>query len=646
MNTRKFPLVWAVIFFHANVFGQVAPGGVKGLMKWYITDTIAKTPSYYSKIGGRDSSISLKGFSPYELMNFNKALVFDGNQVLPLNLSDSSMAAATYFTVFKNQAPKLENVVWHITKNNKTTIVTTTSRLADLEDYKYRNYIDLYPELPKINVYSQQKTDSIFPAKQYWYVGGKPVSPNIASIVSFKGLIPELIAYNRVLSADERLRIITYLAIKYGITIVDPEATYLSSGGMILWDGLSDREFHNNIAGIGRDDLSGLLQLKSTSSNTPGLLTISSPKFASNNNFILWGENQKHLIPAEKISGVPIPLQKKWLVASSVSKSPALVDVFFDTKQIDSPLPIKPIYWLVIDRTGKGNFSLSGAEYIKMDSLSEAGIAQYKSVPLGTSSKEVIGFVVGKPLMLTTEATEPDCNAPNGRLHVKIIGGRSPFILTVTTNSGGIIYKKTITNDTEDIGNLPANKYSVSVTDANNENYSDVVFINNKNAPQLVGLSGKYVFKHGANLTLRADSGMSPGLNYEWTGPRGFKSNDPTITITQGGLYSIKCSNDGCTYQQDIIVTEQPESNFSKILIYPNPSFGDFSVDVTLVSPAELKMSVFSVDGKIIADNNWKGSGQANYRINGHIRTAGQYTLNFMSGTSIVGKILVVVNNN
>ncbi|WP_189579791.1 Ig-like domain-containing protein, partial [Mongoliitalea lutea] len=121
----------------------------------------------------------------------------------------------------------------------------------------------------------------------------------------FNGFIPEIILYNRDLTANERLRINSYLAIKYGVTLsqATPQNYLAADGSTIFWNATSNASHNNNIAGIGRDDVTSLNQKQSRSIN-PGFQitigngnTISSTNQANSQVFdldrsaMLWGDN-------------------------------------------------------------------------------------------------------------------------------------------------------------------------------------------------------------------------------------------------------------------------------------------------------------------------------------------------------------------
>ncbi|GGI58358.1 hypothetical protein GCM10011444_26670 [Winogradskyella haliclonae] len=148
---------------------------------------------------------------------------------------------------------------------------------------------------------------------------------------SFDGRIAEVITYNArkndANATQERNRIQSYLAIKYGITlqptitagvIEEGNLDYVDSDGSVIWDVSANSGYNFDIAGIGRDDVSVLDQRQSSSVNsivdgtgeTRGIVTmgltsiettnsgnktVNSTSSFTDKNFIVWGNNNASL---------------------------------------------------------------------------------------------------------------------------------------------------------------------------------------------------------------------------------------------------------------------------------------------------------------------------------------------------------------
>ncbi len=100
----------------------------------------------------------------------------------------------------------------------------------------------------------------------------------------FAGDIPEVITYNRNISAVERQKVNTYLAVKYGLTLDQTTATdYLASNDSVVWDATKYSTYSHNITGIGTDSTSMLIQKVSQSVSDTTLTIAYDVDFTSSN---------------------------------------------------------------------------------------------------------------------------------------------------------------------------------------------------------------------------------------------------------------------------------------------------------------------------------------------------------------------------
>ncbi len=140
----------------------------------------------------------------------------------------------------------------------------------------------------------------------------------------FEGDIAEVIVFDQVLSETDQAQVETYLAIKYGITrsvsaLSEAAEDYLASDGGVIWNiDAQGVTYHNDIAGIGRDDNSCFLQEKSTSANTDALVTIErSAALNTDDSFLVWGNDDAAIEEAgntEKPAGISSRLNREWRV--------------------------------------------------------------------------------------------------------------------------------------------------------------------------------------------------------------------------------------------------------------------------------------------------------------------------------------------
>ncbi len=123
--------------------------------------------------------------------------------------------------------------------------------------------------------------------------------------------IAEILIYSTAPTTQELEQIQTYLAIKYGIFKNSPdigstgsvdERDYFRSDATVIWDQSVNSAYHQDVAGIGRDDASCLNQKQSASEATDDIVAIglgsittdnasNVNSFTSDGDFMVWGND-------------------------------------------------------------------------------------------------------------------------------------------------------------------------------------------------------------------------------------------------------------------------------------------------------------------------------------------------------------------
>lgn len=140
----------------------------------------------------------------------------------------------------------------------------------------------------------------------------------------YNGSIGEVIIYKTALSAAERIRVESYLALKYGATL---SSGYTLSDGTVVWDNAANSSYNNNIAGIGWDYDSGLIQKQSQSVNAGFQPVIGNGNIAATNagnsnsfnedgTFMVWGSDtgSTNFSTAFSYGGLNYRMARTWKV--------------------------------------------------------------------------------------------------------------------------------------------------------------------------------------------------------------------------------------------------------------------------------------------------------------------------------------------
>lgn len=201
---------------------------------------------------------------------------------------------------------------------------------------------------------------------------GNHSDPNVNA--QFSGDIAETIVFDKALDENERTRVESYLAIKYGITRVvaglsEAAEDYLAGDGGIIWD-IDDQglTYHNDIFGIGRDDLSCLEQTKSKSENSDALVTIdNNGSFASDDAWLISG-NDNAPIEAEgnkeKPAGINSRLNREWRVQETGSVGTVRLSYNLSTVTGPSGIGTNNLNQTRLMVDDDGNFSNGGTTLI------------------------------------------------------------------------------------------------------------------------------------------------------------------------------------------------------------------------------------------------------------------------------------------
>ena len=189
----------------------------------------------------------------------------------------------------------------------------------------------------------------------------------------FNGRLSELIVFDGGLSPGERQQLVSYLAIKYGLTLGQNNGNqqYVNASGAVLWDPVDvGASFTNRIAAIGQDDKSGLNQTQSKSVASDAILTVSKNGGAiGDGNFLVWSSNGAgtNFSTSDIPTGVQQRLDQVW-VANETGEVGS-VDLSFDLSELSLPSIISSPAQFFLIHDDDGVFA-SGAGLLQASSFS------------------------------------------------------------------------------------------------------------------------------------------------------------------------------------------------------------------------------------------------------------------------------------
>lgn len=252
--SRQIAIAW-LLLLPCHLTAQ-SPGGVPGEELWFRNTT--STTNWHDLSG--DNNTLRRWTSPTHSVPYSQpdsnAFYFNFNPVLsfpkdgfPVNvaLPFTRLQQATVFGVF---APRHQEDSTQTFFSSYPQIVTS-----------YRSF------QPHHSVWGED-TGVTLTMSNTQANSSASLLPSFEDLLSsgnrYRGYIPELIAYQRILNPLERRQVETYLALRYGITL---NGSYYDSNGNCLWDYALNTGYNHRITGAISDRQNNFYQPFSTTSH-------------------------------------------------------------------------------------------------------------------------------------------------------------------------------------------------------------------------------------------------------------------------------------------------------------------------------------------------------------------------------------------
>lgn len=642
------PLLLSLFLFSVGAASQ-SPGGVSGVHFWLKADSDNTNQPYYQDFGyGRHQvqAPDTQSRPTYGLLNYNDSFTFDGQKhSLNLKYLMELLNKVSIFTVFQNKNLNKESAVYTTDNAGEKRLYYSTANIfrynGDSLEYAKPNQLD---SAVSFSMYSKFDV----PSKKVGFVSGnigkstmyigKDIRNN-GQWQLFKGNLPELFIYDKILTQNERTRINSYLAIKYGISI--PYTEYLSSKSKKIWKQEDYNDYPYRITGVGRDDFSALYQKQSTNSSDNKRLVIAAGELAISNkenntifgdqSFLVWGDNGNELKVGGENFGFEA-IQRLWKVRLTSEQSQSIkTTVFFNVKDIFQDIPSDKNVWLIIDKGGNGNFS-SQSDAIPADQINSNGEAKFSEVYFDKdlSGTDVFTFALASKMFALYDLVQPSCITAGGKLSLNIKGGKAPLQLTLTSNKG-YSGNTTIQNSEIAYNQLNAGHYTLKVKDALSYEQSYEFDINafddinlDLGAEHHIGNKGYVELDASQNIT-------DPDVTYQWISDNGFSSSQPKVKFYDVGTYTVTVTTkDGCQKTESLKVTKGIENG---IVLYPNPTRTDedFNIKIRLSQSEDVDVKIYDMSGKLISSKELKG--KSSYDVKDRLISQGTYIVTVITAT-------------
>lgn len=194
----------------------------------------------------------LQLFHQVEYLNYNRSIKFDNTQTLYIDSLFLDSKDVTAIIVYKTDSLTEEQSLWKLLTD--TNSIGLTTKKINGTDVSIK-----YGTTNKQGVIINSLTQSIEYGDSINY-SSLQIGKGYGDCL--KGKVSEFIFFNKKLSNPEIIQQMSYLAIKYGVTL--QKTDYLSTDSTTIWNYTDSPQFSASILGIGRDDAMGLNQKQSS----------------------------------------------------------------------------------------------------------------------------------------------------------------------------------------------------------------------------------------------------------------------------------------------------------------------------------------------------------------------------------------------
>lgn len=537
----KMPLFFLfILFLYLNLNSQTLPFYSKADL-WYRSNELDSSKQEWSEISRNQlSASSSKNFhlcdSSY---NFHPSIHFeDSTDVLKTIYPVTQVQRLTVISVFNIEDTLTEQGIWSLVIAGKQlTALTDRQLIREKSSYEYPVRKKGIPIInTSVQSFSKKRGDTI-----EFIIGNCELSDSTKAY--FVGNMAECMVFDRFLKKAELLRIESYLALKYGITLY--HSNYVSPCDTIIWNYDTNYLYSHSIAGIGKDSVFGLHQRQSQSVESNGLLTIGKGSFSALNrnntdtlaegSYLIWGDNNESLSCENPLDSIPL-WERKWLMqVTKANTIPTNIRLKIPYQSSDSS------YYLVIDRSGTGNFDSLHTETIPKSYQDSNGYVYFTNIKWDTDSsgKDIFTFSPGQIIIQSMSVFIPDTSCHNLGLEeeYQIEKGESRVLECKEECVKPLHYQ-----------------------------WSKNGQLINEEKSIVVNEEGEY------SLTVIMEDGSQ-----------------------QAGHTTVKYTNTTIT------------NEFCEYKVYPNPSKGMYTVEVKLLEPSDITIRTYTVSGSLIQEQKDKG---------------------------------------
>jgi hypothetical protein len=332
-------------------------------------------------------------------------------------------------------------------------------------------------------------------------------------------------------------------------------------------------------------------------------------------------------------------MKRKWLVQNTGEEAHLFNTSLRYIPESPVNLGVNEAFWLIVDRspsnTTESNFTGNNIEYYPVTNFDSNGFANFTNLKWGNDTQNFNQFTfgIGPRMLILTKVNEMQCDETEGIVNIAIKGGQPGFTINVHGTDNPFNLQLNQPGFNLELS-LNVGNYQVTVTDATGFSQSEN-FIISPTFNINIQLEDIYNLYNLPETVIDATTFVvEPFENYqfEWIHNGDIISTEPTILVNNlnVGTYILQITNKlGCKVSKQFVVIKDEFYRDIKVLVYPNPSDGNFTVFVNLLDIKDINIEISDVLGKIIFNETF--TGKKTYENQYNINASGIYFIRITS---------------
>ena len=573
MKMNKLTGVFLTLWFTFSALIAFPQEGLVSPACWLKADGIWQGDTVWRDMSGHGLHATPRsGAMPDTLarLNFNPCILLNDSEHFSVQLDTMRDNHADVIVVYETYDSIAENALWQLQVDSVKRVGQTTQRI--LNDNGQIVYDSTNRMKPVINYLAQSWRDN---SCGYIRPCASTLDLGRADSLPLNGKFAEALYFDHRISDTAVIQWISYLAVKYGITLAQTD--YLDSRKNVIWNYTDYPDYCASIAGVGRDDSTGLFQKQTYFADGQIIMGIGSLANTNEGN------------PAIIADG-------DFLVMG--------MQTFDNEENADDSIP------LLEDSTNEREESqacLSSPEREGEGGQSPQRVAE------GRGSRDV-------PWRVSTIYTQSgETYEVVGQSMMQATGNVSTYntFLWLDTNAVEDTVVPVLMIDRSGSGDYPAWETDL-LWPSRNDSLGCFVF---GSIHWDTDLSGRDAFCFAVRMP---EEEPTPWMAIADTFPLLLEG----VAEGQGSDAKVTAkpyqNEEKRSFQR--VVEGQPTSHYR---LFPNPNHGQFTVEIAYPVEQDVTVTVYASDGKKIMV--MRGKGQSHYRFEGQMETSGHYVIDINS---------------